>query len=111
MRIRTANNGNGTTWSQHRSSCINGAMYDSSENSLVISFTSGTVYEYDDVPQHVFDQFDHPLASQGTLFQALFREQHPTTEIFHYSYFHVLRDVDQCSQMSRSNFLLKPHPP
>jgi hypothetical protein len=52
---------------EYDSSNIKGAKYDTDTKSLAITFGSGSIYEYANVPHEVFSAFDN-AESQGKYF-------------------------------------------
>jgi lysyl-tRNA synthetase class 2 len=62
------------------STAINNIKYDVSRERLVVTFVSGRVYEYVDVPPHVAASF-RAAGSKGTFFNVFIRDRYDFREL------------------------------
>jgi lysyl-tRNA synthetase class 2 len=62
------------------STAINNLKYDADRERLVVTFVTGRVYEYVDVPPHVAASF-RAAGSKGTFFNVFIRDRYDFREL------------------------------
>lgn len=67
-------------WIEVDSSCIAAIAYDRSRSVLLIRFNVGSIYQYDNFPYDVFDEFRY-ARSQGTFFNAYIKNHYPYRQL------------------------------
>lgn len=62
------------------SSVIAAAEYDAQTQTLIVTFTTGRIYAYEDVPPHVFEAYRF-ASSKGRYFNEYIRDRFRPTEL------------------------------